>query len=199
MVPRTIHPATVDSVDPTALDELRALAQRADAGDPFAALVFTEPLDLDTFEQWLGRVGRVDRPALLFDAWYSEKIDRSTLTAVIGNVWSDAEYPNQNLDTESWRDLFGQAGYTVDGKAVDRPAEPIRLWRGSVPERQADWSWSADRTVAERFAAGIRGRKPGRLYTVTAPPEALLCANNGRDEAEYVVDTHGLDIREVTR
>lgn len=76
------------------------------------------------------------------------------------------------------------------------------IWSGAeYPDREldrADWSWTADRTTAERFAAGAGGRPAGRIYTLLAPPESLLCANNCRSESEYVVDTRGLDIREVS-
>ncbi|MER7309999.1 hypothetical protein, partial [Streptomyces griseoluteus] len=153
-------------------------------------------VDLTEFCTWLGRVGRVNGPALLFDAWHRAQIDTATLTATIGSVWSDAEYPDQCLDREAWRELFAAAGFTVDGQPATRPAEPVELWRGTVPERRTDWSWTTDRAVAERFAGGLRGRKPGRLYRLLAPPHALLCANTERDEAEYVVDTTGLAITE---
>lgn len=183
------------------INELKELARQAEAGDPFASLVFAGSIDRDDFEQRLSRVGRVDGPAFLFDAWYGEHIDRDTLAATIGDVWSSAEYPNQCLDPESWRELFQVAGFTVDGEPAERPAGPVELWRGTVPERRTDWSWSTDRAVAEKFAAGIRGRKPGRLYRLVCPPEALLAANNDRSEAEFVVDTAMVEhlIEEVER
>jgi hypothetical protein len=184
------------------LEDLRQILHDANNGDPFAHLVFAGYLELDEFETQLGRVGRVNGPAFLCDAWQCEVISSDTLTAVIGHVWADAEYPNQNLDRELWRELFRAAGFTVDGKLAERPKEPVEVWRGSVPERRTDWSWSTDRTVAEKFAAGVRGRKPGRLYRLMAPPWSLLCANTERGEAEYVIDTDCLGgslIEEVPR
>jgi hypothetical protein len=182
----------------TFLAGLRTIAQQAESGDPFAQLVFAGDLDQQEFEELLGRAGRVNGPALLFDAWYGESLTHDVLAAVIGGVWSAAEYPNQCLEHETWRELFDAAGFTIDGVPAERPTASVELWRGSVPERRTDWSWSTDRAVAEKFAAGVRGRKPGRLYRVMAPPQALLCANNDRSEAEYVVDTRDLVIEEVT-
>lgn len=110
-----------------------------------------------------------------------------------------AEYPDANLDHDQWRDLFDTAEFTVDGHPAPRPDAPVDLWRGSVPDRRTDWSWTTDRAVAARYAiGGVGGRPTGRLYRITAPPAALLCANTQRDEAEYVVDTRGLDITEDT-
>ncbi|OKI14243.1 hypothetical protein [Streptomyces sp. CB03911] len=168
--------------------------QHADLDQQFADFAAINHTTIDQFNHWLSKVGRVHGPALLFDAWYGQTINRETLTATIGDIWSAAEYPDRCLDHDTWRDLFNEAGYTVDGHAADRPTEPVELWRGTVPERRTDWSWTTDRATAERFAAGVRGRKPGQLYRTVAPPEALLCANNGRSEAEYVVDTDGLEI-----
>ncbi|MFD8413973.1 hypothetical protein ACFV2Q_19815 [Streptomyces sp. NPDC059650] len=111
------------------------------------------------------------------------------------DVWSGAEYPHQNLDESLWRMLFEAAGYTVDGKAAERPTEPLTLWRGSVPGRRRDWSWTSDRTIAEEFAfKGVRGRPIGVVWETKVPPRSLLSFDNGREESEYVVDTHGLRI-----
>jgi hypothetical protein len=165
--------------------------------DPFDALPRLGKLTTDEFEQLLGYAGMRNGPALLFDAWAGRHITPETITATIGEVWSCAEYPDQNIDRDGWRILFRKAGFTIDGKPAERPTEPLTLWRGSVPERRRDWSWSTDRTVADGYANGTGARRPkGRLYRVVAPPEALLCANNGREEAEYVIDTRGLRITE---
>lgn len=167
--------------------------------DPFEALPRLGKVTTDEFERLLGFAGMRNGPALLFDAYAGRHIDSATITAVIGPVWSTAEYPDQNIDRDGWRILFRRAGFTIDGKPADRPEEPLELWRGSVPERRRDWSWSTDRTVAEGYANGTSARRPqGRLYRVVAPPEALLCANAERGEAEYVIDTRGLRITEQT-
>ena len=154
-------------------------------------------LTTDQLLSLIGKAGRNAGPDFLACAFQDGKIQDSTVTALIGSVWSNAEFPDRYLERDEWRYLFDVAGYTVDGKPALRPTEPVELWRGSVPERRGDWSWTADRTVAERFANGMRGRLPGRIYRVVAPPEALLCCNTERGEAEYVVDTTGLTIEEV--
>jgi hypothetical protein len=109
-----------------------------------------------------------------------------------------AEYPDAALDRPAWRQLFTAAGFTADGRPAERPAGPVELWRGSVPERRADWSWTTRRAVAEGYATGTGARRPttGRLYRVVAPAAALLAHNTGRVEDEYVIDTGGLTIAE---
>lgn len=155
-------------------------------------------LDLDQFEEHLDHAGRINGPAVLFDAWFGKQISPQTLAAVIGRVWQMAEYPDSCLPHTVWRKLFAAAGFTVDGVPAERPASPVEVWRGTVPERRRDWSWTTDRAVAEAFAFGhVRRRPTGRLYRALAPAQALLCANTVRDEAEYVVDTRGLRIAEV--
>jgi hypothetical protein len=157
-------------------------------------------LDLEQFEEHLDVAGRVDGPAILLDAWFGKQISAETLAAVVGRVWQMAEYPDSCLPHTVWRHLFAAAGFTVDGVPAERPPGPIELWRGTVPQRRRDWSWTTDRAVAETFAFGhVRRRPTGRLYRVLAPAHALLCANTERDEAEYVVDTRGLRITEAGR
>ncbi|MEV6679444.1 hypothetical protein AB0N09_21705 [Streptomyces erythrochromogenes] len=168
--------------------------------DPFAAVAAASgPITTDDFNELLGRAGRVNGPALLFDAWIGRKISQETLAAHIGPVWSGAEYPDRAVDRGSWRAMFRRAGFTVDGVPATRPDEPIRLWRGSVPARRRDWSWTTERAIAEGYAAGTAARRPnGLIYTVLAPPAALLCANpTERNEAEFVIDTRGLRIHEA--
>ncbi|MFD9517683.1 hypothetical protein [Streptomyces sp. NPDC059979] len=167
--------------------------------DPFAALAAARgPIASDDFDELLGWAGRVNGPALLFDAWISRKITPQTIAAHIGPIWSSAEYPDQAVDRPSWRAMFRRAGFTVDGTPADRPEERVRLWRGSVPARRRDWSWTTERSIAEGYAAGTGARRPqGLVYTVLAPPTALLCANTERQEAEYVIDTRGLRIHEA--
>lgn len=142
---------------------------------------------------------RLDGPALLHTAWSSGAIDAHVLAVHVGRVWSMAEYPDAALGHPVWRRLFAAAGYTADGRPARPPAGPVELWRGSVPERRTDWSWTARRAVAEGYATGTGARRPttGRLYRVLAPPPALLAHNTGRGEDEYVLDTHGLALTEV--
>ncbi|MFF2548299.1 hypothetical protein ACFVUY_37880 [Kitasatospora sp. NPDC058063] len=163
------------------------------------AVELGEQLDAERFAELLLMAGRLDGPALIFDAWLGEVINEDTLAAHLGRVWSMAEYPDAALGHDGWRALFDAAGFTADGRRAERPAEPVELWRGCIPRRRDDWSWTTRRAVAEGYATGTGARRPvtGRLYRVVAPPSALLAHNNGRGEDEYVLDTNGLTITEV--
>lgn len=156
-------------------------------------------LDADHLQRLLNWVGRLNAPALLHDAWFGPAVTAADLARHLGPVWSGAEYPERNLSKETWRELFRAAGYTRDGAPAPLPPGPVELWRGSVPERRRDWSWTATRAVAQGYADGTgANRPPGRLYRTVAPPAALLAYNTGRDEDEHVVDTRGLRITEVS-
>ncbi|MFE3522225.1 hypothetical protein ACFXOD_11625 [Streptomyces sp. NPDC059161] len=184
------------------------MVARSDREEPIAVpirfnyeqLLQADKLTTAELEYLIGREGRNSGPGHLASTYSDNKVTAQTATALIGHIWSNAEFPDRHLDRDTWRWLFKAAGFTVDGTPAERPAVPVRLWRGSVPERRTDWSWSTERAVAERYAFGnLNYRPPGRLYTVLAPPAALLCANTGRGEAEYVIDTDGLGIHEVPR
>src|SRR5487761_1177695 len=142
------------------------------------------------------RAGRIHGPALLWNAVLLKVISEDALTSVIGEVWSMAEYPERCLTRRDWLEFFGRAGFTVNGKPAPRPATPAQLWRGSTHARRRGMSWSTDRSTAEKFAIeGFAGRPGGALYETLAPSSAVLCINSdGREEAEYVLDTRGLKI-----
>ncbi|MFD4320475.1 hypothetical protein [Streptomyces sp. NPDC058548] len=123
-------------------------------------------------------------------------VEAAALAVHIGPVWSATEFPDAALGHARWRELWRAAGFTRDGQPAARPGGPVELWRGSVPERRADWSWTTERAIAEEYAAGGYRREVGRLYRTVAPPGALLGAYNGRGEGEYVIDTDGLTIFE---
>jgi hypothetical protein len=157
-----------------------------------------EKLSQDEFGLLCSRAGRTRGPELLWEAWMYGVISPAVLTAAAGPVWSAAEYPEGTLGRQSWLELFTDAGFTIDGTAADRPAGPVTLWRGSVHARRRGMSWTSDREIAQNFADGeLPGRQPGQLWQVTAPPAAILCVDNGRQEAEHVLDTRGLAIRET--
>jgi hypothetical protein len=152
----------------------------------------------DDYVYLSGLVGRTFAPGLLSAAWHLRKITLGTLQAQVGPSWSGAEFPDRLMTRQLWRGLFAAAGFTVDGVPAPRPAEPIELYRGSVPKRRRDWSWTTDRAIAEKYAAGgMAGRPDGSVYRTVALPSALLCANSGRQESEYVIDTRGLKITEA--
>lgn len=150
-------------------------------------------------EMLISRAGRTHGPEFLATAYAEGKVDADTVTALVGPVWSSTEYPDRQLDHDTWRWLFDVAGFTVDGKSAPRPENPMRLYRGTVPERREDWSWSRDIKVALKFAAGVRGRPPGRLWVCSVPPAHMLAINTERGEDEVVVDTRGLRIVEAPR
>jgi len=146
------------------------------------------------------QAGRNNGPGLLLMAWGHKAISAEAVTALVGPIWSDAEFPQMCLSRRDWLELFAVAGYTVDGKAAPRPGAPVALYRGSDHSRRRRMSWTANREMAEWFATSLsRGRRPGCVYQTIAPPSSLLCFNgdgdNSRGESEYVVNTKGLIIK----
>jgi hypothetical protein len=183
---------------------LTRLPHQPQAGETLAdqaydLLLRAGQLTTEELSRLIGLAGRVNGPDFLAEALVDGKVTNDTVTALVGEVWSSAEYPDRELDHDTWRWLFDVAGFTVDGKRAARPTEPMTLYRGAVAERRTDWSWSRNIKVAERFAAGVRGRAEGRLWVCEVPPEAMLAVNTERDEDEVVVDTRGLQIREYVR
>lgn len=181
-----------------ATDEMLALVAKAERGpEPGETCPASgETRTADEFRQIVMRWGRVNGPAILIDHYAGGHLTDDDLARCIGDIWSMAEYPETAIDADEWRDMFETAGYTVDGHPATPPAR-IRLYRGAAEDRRDGMAWTSDRAVAERFATGsLNGRTAGRLYTAEVEGWRLYCHHNGRDEAEYVIDTDGLHIEE---
>lgn len=168
------------------------------ADEAYELLLWADKLTTEELDWLTGLAGRNYGPEFLQTAWSEGKVKAETVADLIGGIWSGAEFPDRLIDHDDWRYLFQVAGYTVDGVRQLRPTEPRTLYRGAVPERRTDWSWTWNRDVAERFAAGIRGRATGVVWRCTVPPAHMLAVNTGREEDEIVVDTRGLRIVETT-
>jgi hypothetical protein len=152
-------------------------------------------VDPDDLDYALAFVGRSNGPALLWDLYSADLLNRRLLAPNIGGVWSAAEIPEYNLEPPMWRQLFVRAGYTENGKPAHRPHQPLILYRGATPDRRAGWSWTNDVNVAAAYAfEGVRGRKRGRVWVAEVEPARLLAFHDGREEGEYVVDTEGMEI-----
>lgn len=158
-----------------------------------------EEIPTEQFRTILSRAGRTRGPEILFDHLVDGLISDDTVTAVAGDVWSDAEYP-QSLSDWAWRFIFSYTtSFTVDGVSTPLPTQPIRLYRGCAPERRRGFAWTSDVEVARRFATtGFSGRRSGNLYRVDAPQSALRFAITDRDESEYVIDTARLRLTPIS-
>lgn len=188
MSPSTDAVPLLAGVGPDVSDCEAALMRAVDAGTT---------VDADTFLRLTSLAGRTAGPALLHTAWTFGLLDRDALAEAASDVWTMAEYPEQSLGRQTWLDIFTEAGFAVDGKRADRPADQVTLYRGAPKERRRRMAWSSDWSTAAKFATSrLRGRPAGQVWTVDAPPEALLAVIlDGREEAEYVIDTRGLKIR----
>ena len=148
--------------------------------------------------------GRNGAPARLFEAWVAREITQEILTATITGVWSAAEWPEECVSRKAWLYLFERAGFTIDGRPAERPAEPMRLYRGYTSGRVRRMSWTTDRDKAQWFAerfgrySGDSGQfRPAYVYETDCPPGALLAipGTEGRGgEHEVIINPAGLKI-----
>lgn len=144
----------------------------------------------DEFTATALRLGRNHGPALLFDWWYGRRLTREDLAAVIGDVWTDAEWPAASLTVANWVELFRTAGFVSD-ENQPKPTEPLRIWRGTTWGRRRGMSWTTERDRAKWFAN--RWERDDRHHalvfeTVVEPAVVLALLTGGRSESEVVVD-----------
>ncbi|MET7514040.1 hypothetical protein ABZS88_11270 [Streptomyces sp. NPDC005480] len=168
------------------------------ASEAYDTILASDTLASEELQHLIVRGGRDSGPWLLHTAYTKKKITDQILAELVGDVWSSADRPDRELDRDEWRTLFDAAGFTIDGERKPRPGKAMTLYRGSVPERRTDWSWTRSIDVGRRYADGnVTGRVPGKLWVCAVPPEAMLAINTERDEDEIVVDTRGLTIHEA--
>jgi hypothetical protein len=132
--------------------------------------------------------GRNDMPALLFDLYAAGRIDPTILRAVLPGVWVGAEWPEACVPRRTWISWFRLAAFAP-------PPAPVTIYRGSIPRFARGMAWTSDPEKAAWFArrwAVLRHPRVAHVYTVAAPPEAILADMDalfeGRAEAEIVVD-----------
>lgn len=154
------------------------------------------------------RLGRNSFPALVADLWANGalRIDED-FSHLVAAAWEMAEFPLRQLDEYTWRDLFSDAGFTIDGKHAPTLSQQDvpTLYRGAAPDSRAGWSWTPDRDLAEWFRDRFDYDKTRRLYVLAPPAAAVLAVftSDGsegefRGESEWVIDTAGLDPVEET-
>ncbi len=114
--------------------------------------------------------------------------------------------PTQALSAEAWRELFTVAGPFIDEDAWKRPYQLV-IYRRCADENAArdGWHWTLEPAVARVHAEGMtqtsakRHSRP-RIFTATAPREALLARIGSNGENEVVVDPALLgEVTEVPR
>lgn len=160
---------------------------------------------VDDLETACSRVGRNAGPALLIDLHREGVLTRALYVAMVGHVWSMAEWPLRQLEGHEWLELFHVAGYTRamedgPGRRWPRPRKPRTLYRGADEANRLGWSWTDNLETARWFANREVWKSPGQVWTLTVDPRWLLARIDTRKESEYVIDGGGLDpddVREV--
>lgn len=149
----------------------------------------------EEIEQAGARVGRNAYPALVADLLRESRLSPEAAQIVVSSAWNASEFPRMALDEATWRTLFDLGGYVVDGIPVERPPEPLTLWRGALPGHELGWSWTDDRELASWFADRPHHRGRGVLVTADVDPARLLARITDRrpGESEYVVDARDLE------
>ncbi|MGY1640052.1 hypothetical protein ACI782_02830 [Geodermatophilus sp. SYSU D00703] len=131
---------------------------------------------------------------------------RSARRIVVGSWARLAPRPTLVVPVEAWRELFAIGGPSIDEDTWRRP-ESLVLFRGcaDVPAARSGMSWTLEPAVARCHAEGMTGSSASahsspRIFTTTAPREALLARIDSNGESEIVVDPALLDeVSEVPR
>lgn len=91
------------------------------------------------------------------------------------------------LPQKKWRSLFDRAGFTADGRNVDRPDTVPTLYRAALPGHEKNWSWTDSLAVARWFQERVAGSD---IYVLEGgvAADAVLARYDNLGENEWVVD-----------
>jgi hypothetical protein len=155
-------------------------------------------------------LGRSKGPGLLCDWFFGDELNseqkRNLVREVILEVWSGADRPTYKLPAWLWILWFQMAGFVSEPKGMQRPAEPMMLYRGANhPTRfRRGMSWTDDLDQARWWADRLpRPSGPGVVYVAEVPPENILAINHdpdhGRGEHEFIINPKGVRTRVYER
>jgi hypothetical protein len=134
-------------------------------------------------------------------------LDASSARRIVVGLWVLlGPRPTQALSVDAWRELFAVVGPCIDEDPWQRP-DSLVIYRGCADEEAArtGWHWTVEPAVARVHAEGMtqtsaRKHSDPRIFTTTAPPEALLARLDSNGENEIVVDPALLgEVTEIPR
>ena len=142
-----------------------------------------------TFEEQFYAARRRDAPIIIQNAWNRKQISLEELQQFLPIAWSRSDAPQAILSNSEWLELFTAAGHTHNGQPA--PAQAATLYRCAPPKYRDGWSWTASAFIAATYP----GNHP--IWTVNAPARAILATRDNGLLTEHIVNTDGLDIREL--
>lgn len=180
-----------------------------------------DEIDRGTFDRCIRAVGETG-PTLLSDLVDDGTIDLEQLAfaGAVASVWAATRHAPSALTTARWVELFRANGFSVDGRRADRPAAPVRVFRGCVPmirlfdaamclvdvdgcgrpldpaavveirDTRIDLAWTSSLRSARAHARNCIPGHVGQVFAAAVQPEHLLAVIGG----EYVIDPAGLSL-----
>lgn len=169
--------------------------------------------------EWLGKFGRIDcyelgenPPAFIMDLMQRHGVE--AVMPIVEPAWSGSSAIH--IHEETWHGVWDEIRFTKrnkprktryrvmrkqDRESLLRMPDTIPIFRGYADNDNgtlwSGFSWTIDRSVAERFARNWE--KYGRPYiaSTTIAKEDVFAFFNRRPEAEIVIDPDWLDVDKV--
>jgi hypothetical protein len=153
-------------------------------------------MDIDTLLTEMARQGRNAGPMLLNKYW--PELNTDDRKAALLDTWVMAEWPEQAMPWQIWLHYFKQAGFISDNLNIEKPRQPLTIYRGAVKHKRKGMSWTQDKELAAWFANRFNDdSSKGFLYQAIIEPDyilAIITGVNGRQgESEVIINPEGLN------
>lgn len=143
-----------------------------------------------------GRIlpGRNDRPAVLFDSYWSQAFgeDLDLLAIAVEDAWTSAEFPARLVDEESWLTFFDEFPF-LDNHTImpNTPATIPTLYRACAEGYENGMAWTDDYEQALWFYRRNLTFGNTTVMLKLNPQRAEVLAHfhgeGGRNENEWIV------------
>lgn len=116
----------------------------------------------------------------------------------LANVWQ-AYMVWGNRDYDWWLPYFKEVGYFTNWW-LEKPEDPITLYRGSFPEFKAGMSWTPHVSYAKihRFLKWRMEEDRGVVYKMVVNPDQILAIIGPPFMREYIIDPTSIDESIIT-
>lgn len=137
-----------------------------------------DPIDVSRDIRVLAGSGhRADAARLLLESCRTSQLSCTDAQDLIPDIWLRLDPPAGPLGPlapAEWTEVFGFAGFFVQGPPTTVATEPIELYRAAPPDRNQGMSWCTHRRMAERFLPKHDNWGRFTIWKARVVPEAIL-------------------------
>lgn len=122
-----------------------------------------------------------DKPYFLCEWW--DRMNETQKRELLQHVWL-SQGSSAWFGYDWWLPKFEEIGF-YSNCGIEKPIEPVILYRGAEPAYHRGMAWTPDVEVAKIFAARDKTADEKRIFKMTVPPEFILAIFSGGVDSSH--------------